>query len=285
MQYMNDISKTLFITDLDGTLLNSNGVVSEQSTHIINELIARHGLNFAIATARSPATAMPLLGDIDLRLPSVVLAGAALWDAQLETYTHTWPIDESIITEICQIYERHGAHPFIYRQSGAQLQAHHLSCISPREAEFMKSRTSTHYKDFILDDKPYEPSPCPALIVFSTDRYTVMEEIYHDIAARGIDCHPICYCDIYAPGYGYLEIYGSHVSKAAAIATLADEYGFEQIVAFGDNANDMEMMEMADYSVAPSNALVKVKRIASEVVGCNDDDCVAWWLAHNVAQY
>ena len=133
-----------------------------------------------------------------------------------------------------------------------------------------------------LNDRPYEPSPCPALIVFSTDRYPVMEEIYNDITSQGIDCHPICYCDIYAPGYGYLEIYGSQVSKAVAIKTLARECGFEQIVAFGDNVNDMEMMQMADYSVAPSNALPMVKRVASEVVGCNDDDSVAWWLAHNV---
>lgn len=277
-----DISKTLFITDLDGTLLNSNCEVSEQSAHIINDLIAEHGLNFAIATARSPATAMPLLSGVNMRLPSVVLAGAALWNEKVAAYTHTWPIDESIITELCQIYEQHGAHPFIYRQSGAQLLAHHINDISTREADFMKSRTGTHYKDFILNDKPYEPSPCPALIVFSTDRYPVMEEIYNDITSQGIDCHPICYCDIYAPGYGYLEIYGSQVSKAVAIKTLARECGFEQIVAFGDNVNDMEMMQMADYSVAPSNALPMVKRVASEVVGCNDDDSVAWWLAHNV---
>ena len=279
-----DISKTLFITDLDGTLLNSNCEVSEQSAHIINDLIAEHGLNFAIATARSPATAMPLLSGVNMRLPSVVLAGAALWNEKVAAYTHTWPIDESIITELCQIYEQHDAHPFIYRQSGAQLLAHHINDISTREADFMKSRTGTHYKDFILNDKPYEPSPCPALIVFSTDRYPVMEEIYNDIVSKNIDCHPICYCDIYAPGYGYLEIYGSQVSKAVAIKTLARECGFDRIVAFGDNVNDMEMMQMADYSVAPSNALPMVKRVASEIIGCNDDDSVAWWLAHNLGQ-
>ena len=279
-----DISKTLFITDLDGTFLNSNCEVSEQSAHIINDLIDRYGLNFAVATARSPATAMPLLSGVNMQLPSVVLAGAALWNEKAAAYTHTWPIDENIITSICQIYERHGAHPFIYRQSGAQLLAHHVDRISTREADFMKSRTGTHYKDFILDDKPYEPSSFPALIVFSTDRYPVMEEIYTDILSQNIDCHPICYCDIYAPGYGYLEIYGSQVSKAVAIKTLAHECGFDKIVAFGDNVNDMEMMQMADYSVAPSNALPMVKRVASEVIGCNDDDSVAWWLAHNVGQ-
>ena len=88
-----DISKTLFITDLDGTLLNSNGIVSDQSASIINELIENHGLNFAIATARSPATAMPLLSHVAMHLPSVVLAGAALWREEISSYTHTWPID------------------------------------------------------------------------------------------------------------------------------------------------------------------------------------------------
>ena len=53
-------------------------------------------------------------------------------------------------------------------------------------------------------------------------------------------------------------------------------------MAFGDNVNDIEMMKLADYSIAPSNAVDDVKNIADEVLkSSNDDDCVARWIETN----
>ena len=67
--------KTLYVSDLDGTLLNSNSAVSENSKAIINKVIEK-GLLFSVATARTPATVMKLLEDVNIQLPMVLMTGA-----------------------------------------------------------------------------------------------------------------------------------------------------------------------------------------------------------------
>ena len=61
-------SRTLYVSDLDGTLLNSHSIVSDASARMLNTAIAS-GAHFTVATARTPATAIHLLSEIDMRLP------------------------------------------------------------------------------------------------------------------------------------------------------------------------------------------------------------------------
>ena len=58
--------KTLYISDLDGTLLNSQSQVSAASRDMLNRLIADNDINFSIATARTPATVVQLMHGIDM---------------------------------------------------------------------------------------------------------------------------------------------------------------------------------------------------------------------------
>ena len=48
--------KSLYVSDMDGTLLNSNSVLSQYTTDKLNELIANEGVLYTVATARTPAT-------------------------------------------------------------------------------------------------------------------------------------------------------------------------------------------------------------------------------------
>ncbi|MDE6633608.1 MAG: HAD family hydrolase, partial [Muribaculaceae bacterium] len=71
--------RTLFVTDLDGTLLNQERKVSNESAGILNESIAGGAL-FSVATARTPGTVGPLLQEVNCTLPLIVMTGAAIWD-------------------------------------------------------------------------------------------------------------------------------------------------------------------------------------------------------------
>ena len=86
------------------------------------------------------------------------------------------------------------------------------------------------------------------------------------------------YHDIFDERNGYLEIFTAGTSKAAAIRDLAREVGAQRVVVFGDNRNDIAMMQAADYSVAVENAFPEVKAAASEVIGPNTADSVARWI-------
>ncbi|MEG2841791.1 MAG: HAD hydrolase family protein [Cellulosilyticaceae bacterium] len=84
----------------------------------------------------------------------------------------------------------------------------------------------------------------------------------------------------------YLEIYQSDVSKAQAIKAVKVEYGFDKVVCFGDNLNDIPMFELSDEGYAVENAKEEVKQIATGIIGGNDKDGVVKFLSKiNVKTY
>ena len=66
--------KTLYVSDLDGTLLNSKGELSDNTAAIINSLIS-HGLDFTVNTSRTPKSAEHILAKLKLKLPAIVMNG------------------------------------------------------------------------------------------------------------------------------------------------------------------------------------------------------------------
>jgi hydroxymethylpyrimidine pyrophosphatase-like HAD family hydrolase len=88
--------------------------------------------------------------------------------------------------------------------------------------------------------------------------------------------------DGYNPAQHWLEIYSRDATKAAAAARLQREIGAGPLIVFGDNLNDVPMFEIADQALAVANAVPELLAIATAVIGSNDDDGVAEWLARNI---
>ena len=72
---MYDKEKTLFVTDLDGTLLRSDAALSDFTLRTVNELLSRR-VKLAFATARSLHTAMKVVGEVDSKIPLILHNGA-----------------------------------------------------------------------------------------------------------------------------------------------------------------------------------------------------------------
>ena len=106
----------------------------------------------------------------------------------------------------------------------------------------------------------------------------MLKDIANDLKASVPACSVMVYHDIFDESEGYLEIFTAGTSKAAAIRKLAREVGAGRVVVFGDNRNDIAMMQAADHSVAVGNAFPEVRAAASEVIGPNTADSVARWI-------
>ena len=83
--------------------------------------------------------------------------------------------------------------------------------------------------------------------------------------------------DIYS-GEQWLELQPNGATKAEAILALKARLGCDRLVCFGDGKNDISMFEIADECYAVGNADVELKRIATAVIGTNEQDGVAKWL-------
>lgn len=273
---------TLYVSDLDGTLLNEQSVVSPVSKALLTRLITVNGALFTVATARTQATVTKLLEGIPAILPYIVMNGAGMWHAADEHYTHRSTIPEPTVQQIVAIYERRGIHPFVYRDHRGVIKAHHYTDLTSTEKAFIAERTGTPYKHFVINNDPYRTDGDNALIIFSTNSFARLEEVYHDILEARIPCHAVCYHDIFNIRDGILEVYAPGVTKAAAIAALKKRTRADRLVVFGDNLNDREMMALADHSVAVENAVPELKAIASEVIGPNTADSVVKWIEQDI---
>ena len=270
---------TLYVSDLDGTLLGEDSQLSAVTVATLNHIIGELGGLFTVATARTPATVVPLMQQVHARLPFIVIGGSAMWNPVTMSYEHTRGIDDMTVNAVADVFDRRGAHPFIYRRHGKNLlHTHHYGPLSPQEERFIAERHHLPLKQFFLDDRDFRHSDDEALLIFSMNKYAVLKSIADDLRTSVPTCSVMVYHDIFDESEGYLEIFSAGTSKAAAIRDLARQLGAGRVVVFGDNRNDIAMMQAADFSVAVDNAFTEVKSVASEVIGPNTVDSVARWI-------
>lgn len=276
-------ARTLYVSDMDGTLLGEDSRLSPATVAKLNRIIGELGGLFTVATARTPATVVPLMQDVHAKLPFIVIGGSAMWNPVTGSFEHTRGIDNQTIEAVADVFDHHGAYPFIYRRHGRDmLYTHHYGPLSPQEERFVAERQHLPLKRFFLNDPNYRHSDDEALLIFSMNKFAVLDAIASDLRHRVPSCSVMVYHDIFDPNEGYLEIFTAGTSKAAAIRQFASELGATRVVVFGDNRNDMAMMQAADYSVAVENAFPEVKAIASEVIGPNTADSVPHWIEQDL---
>lgn len=275
-------SKTLYVSDMDGTLLNSSSVLSETTTAKLNKLISEGAL-FTVATARTPATVVELMKNVDSNLPYIVMAGCATWDNQKKGYESARIISNSSIEQLIGIFEKNGNNPFIYYKNGNQIVVNHVRELTAEEKEFIEPRIKTPLKRLkTCSSLTVDTTLEGAMLIFSMGKFEALRNIADEIDKEGIDCTYNCYHDIFKKDEGFIDIYVNGTTKAAAIKELARKIGAERIVVFGDNLNDIPMMKVADWSVAVSNAFDEVKEYANEITESNDEDAVVRWIEMDI---
>lgn len=270
--------KTLYVSDMDGTLLNNASVLSKTTIDKLNSLI-RRGAMFTVATARTPATVVKLMKDVDTNLPFIVMAGCAMWNNKKQQYESARIINRNDLLRLTAIFEKHGNNPFIYYKHGNQIVVNHVDQLTADELEFITPRVQGPLKRLVRVPRlSYDEASEGAMLIFSMGRFTDLKAIADEIDMEGIHCTYNCYHDIFNAEAGFMDIYVEGTTKAAAIKELAAKVGANRIVVFGDNLNDIPMMKIADCSVAVSNAFDEVKACATEVIGSNEDDSVVKWI-------
>jgi hypothetical protein len=276
--------KTLYVTDMDGTLLNNESRVNPKSAEIISEL-SRRGALITVATARTPATVVPLLQDTHTTPPAIVITGAALWDRQAESYSDVKTIHHDNVAEVLIECKRDDIHPFVYTftKPNSIDVYHDTHPLTNHEQSFIDQRNGTVLKHF------HEHTPLPNTAADSVILFFAMgdEKPIRAIAERleqtgryAISCYP----DNLRKGLYLLEIFTTGVTKANAIRQVKEQIGAERVVVFGDNLNDLSMFEVADLAVAVANALPQVKERADIVIGANTADAVAHFIAQDLEQ-
>ncbi|MBO4696013.1 MAG: HAD-IIB family hydrolase [Lachnospiraceae bacterium] len=266
---------TLYITDLDGTLLRNNETVSAHTIETVNELVA-DGMAFTFATARSIESARKITGGLKLKLPVITRNGAVLADnntgKHIEKALFTKEENELLKKLLPELPEC----GFVSCFTGEVMLRMYLSGIHTKGLQT--------YIDYYANDPSMQEAGDLADMFRGQPGYVTLvgerdciAPIYERIKAAygGWEC--VFSKDTYSDDY-WLEICPQNCTKAKTILKLKERLGYKRVVVFGDSVNDMPMFRIADEAYAVANAIPELKKLATAVIGTNEEDAVAEFL-------
>ena len=254
----------LVATDLDGTLVRSDGTISDRTRDVITAVEA-HGVPVVFVTGRPLRWAEEVFDHVGDHGLAVVSNGALVWDVGADAPRLRREIDPATVRRVCA--ELREAVP------GSAFAVETLAGIG-LEPEFMERH-------------PVPEGARRAPLAELVDAPVLK------LLARHEDLDPQAYWDAAEAAIGadvtitwsststLLEISAYGVTKATTLAVLAEELGVEPegVLAFGDMPNDLPMLAWAGTAYAMANAHPSVLAAVDLVAPANDEDGVAQVLA------
>lgn len=278
-------ARTLFVSDLDGTLLGPEAVLSEFSRRALRSMIAE-GMLFTVATARSTPSIRWLLGDVGLALPVIELNGALVSDLATGRHLVVQGLARDVAAAVMAKIRRRGLGAFVATSAGDEDRLYHGEPANPGMAWYRDEKVAMADPRLraVADVEVALAEPVVGFTLFAGPEVAreLAEELRAELAEQ-VQLHR--FENFYCPGWWELSIQDRSATKASAIAALRRELGLEgsRLVVFGDGMNDLDMFAHADHAVAVENAVPELRAAASEIAGRNDQDGVVRWLAAALA--
>lgn len=270
--------KTLYVSDLDGTLLDNKAQLTETSRGMICPLI-KEGMLFTVATARSQS-AIKYLRDLDVQIPSIHLNGVLIYDNKRKSYIDCVSMDTPTAQEIIRILKFFDRMSFVYTfdsECGINVAFERLT--NDIERNFFEVRKNEDYKSFRQVENITAADDDKIIYFTMIDEYERLKPIYEEIC-RLPKAKAALYSDNYSDLY-FLEIFSADATKASGVLKLKKLLGADRVVTFGDNLNDLEMLRVSDFGIAVGDAVAEVRKKADLVIGESSQDGVAKYLRDN----
>ena len=269
--------KTLYVSDLDGTLLDSTRKLSTYTLETINGLI-QNGMYFSYATARSLVSASLVTKGLTVNLPVITFNGTFISNASTGEKLYSINFTKNQINIIIGTLEKYSMFPLVYSFINNEEK---VSWIRENENEGIKN-----YLDSRKGDKRLRPVSSKDEL-YSGEIFTVIfigtKEELTDAYSFFVSTNEFtCYLqqELYRNEF-WCEIMPKNASKGNAVLALKEILNCGRLVTFGDEINDISMFEISDESYAVDNASDDLKKIASGVIKSNDNNGVADWLKKN----
>lgn len=271
-------SNILYVSDLDGTLLNRQDRISDFTLSVINRL-AGEGMAFTYATARSLSSASVVTKGLTVNLPAIVYNGVFVKNTRSGEilFSNTFQQDEAEYA--VKLIKSEKACPLVYSMIDGQ---ERVSYLAGRENDGIRRylslrRGDKRFRPLADADKLYEGDIFYFTLIGEREELRGIYDRFKD--------HPSYHCilqqELYREEY-WCEIMPVRATKANAVLQLKDFLGCGKIVSFGDALNDIPMFDISDACYAVENAAAELKEKASGIIGSIEMDGVAQWLLCHV---
>ena len=255
---------TLYISDLDGTLLNSSKKIKPRAAQMLNDMID-NGVMFTYCTARRIHSSSPIMESVNIQLPVALMNGVFIYEPIKNEYIRkNFPTAEAV-EKLKEAVIKYGEKPMIHAIIDGEL----------RNSYLKGSETLKTYVDDRKHDKSMRPVESYEELFEGEVFYAVFinpvnkEELDRIFTPENGFSHTY-YRDVYHNDEYWYEVYSNTASKANAVLQLKEITGADEIVCFGDSDNDLPMFAVSDRCYAVENAAEEVREAADGIIGSNE---------------
>ena len=259
---MTKIPCRMVALDLDGTLLNSNHVVTDRNCMALREL-SKEGVTVVLVSGRMHQSILPISNQIGLENPIISYNGGMVKHAKTGKVFHHTPIAATTAMDLVDYCDQRNLHLNFCLDDRLYIR------MENSWSELYESRTGV-CATAIGDLRQLTGGEPTKMQVLDTP-----EKVEHLLVDFQRDFGDRLY--ITRTQIEYIEFMNPRVSKGPALKALATQSGIPMnlVVAFGDGYNDLSMMTAAGFSVAMGNSINELKECANYVTESNDNDGVA----------
>ncbi|MEG0377334.1 MAG: HAD hydrolase family protein, partial [Eubacterium sp.] len=263
---------TLFVCELDHTLVHSDGSISTYAEFQLNKMIEA-GAWFTIVTDRTPATFVPMVENIELNLPVIAMNGAVLYDVKDQSYSFSVPMEREVSDLVEAVFARDQCNCFVHAIINETMHIYYGDFKNVPEERFYHERRKTPHKNYIFGQLPDDYRAICIIAVQETQIINTLKSELESLEC-GTQLRIVIYPYKKQKGYSIMEIYSAKATRKNAIEKIKRDLSVERIVAFGSTALDVPTFKWVDRGYAVENAIPDLKVIASQTIGNSDDDAV-----------
>lgn len=269
-----DHKYALVALDIDGTVLNSAQQVTPELRDVLARL-AKRGVRTVLSTGRRWRNTVSVLRELGHVHPVAVCCGGALIkEADGEQTLYAAPMRHSTARLTAQLFHANGLVPMLLYDrplSGLELKL----AESDRRAAELLPYVRMNPRSFEWYEGDYPEGDEPPLEVYTVDEGAKVRRAERAVA-EGLGELGIVSAMVqgrYGRDQVALEVHDPGATKWLALEWLLGQWGVrpEEVVAIGDDVNDLPMLEAAGLSVAMGNAVPQVKEVADTVTASNDE--------------
>lgn len=223
--------KTLFVSGVDGILVDKNNKISAFSKVELNRMID-DGLKFTLSTMRTPASLIEPLSDIHFKYPVIVMDGAALYDVKKSEYVKEYVISGESSTELIKLMKLNEMHPHINVIIDDTLLIYYEDMEDKVNNDLINKLRMSPYRNYIKREFPGDENVVYFMLLDHSEKIDTFDLI---LKTNGYyDRFKILkYQSEEYEGYSYIKIYNKNASKDRMLKYLRDKYEIDNVLTFG----------------------------------------------------
>lgn len=276
----------LFVSDLDGTLLQPDGRLSSFGRSTLADLTAR-GVPFTVASGRAFASIRRALGDTVLTLPVISSDGALISRFDSPAPLHLFAMEDGPLEDLVADLADRGLNPLLDVWDGSENYLLSEGPQNPVEQWFHDHKSAEEFYRWRHEAVGSLPPGSQTISITLLDRPEWLVPLREDLDEKYGEWFKTDYMVLKEVDDGAaLWIQHRDARKEKALEILGQMLGYEgnQVVVFGDELNDLGMFGREWHAVAVENAREELRERAREIIGHHADDSVLRYILRNLPE-